>query len=175
MSLWFIADHHFGHANIIQYENRPFANVSEMNGEMIKKWNKAIAKYEKVYVLGDFSFHNKALTEHIVEQLNGYKVLVMGNHDKARSARWWLDVGFDEVYAHPVLLDGKYILSHEPHKIDGYVNIFGHVHSHPLFADYTEQSFCVSAERIGYTPINLKDIKKAVERRPDQTLARQAL
>ena len=37
--LYLTADMHFGHANIIKYENRPFANEDDMDGMIIKNWN----------------------------------------------------------------------------------------------------------------------------------------
>ena len=41
---WFISDHHFNHDKIIEYCNRPFANVEEMNNYMIKQWNSVVGK-----------------------------------------------------------------------------------------------------------------------------------
>ena len=34
---WFISDMHFGHANIIKYEDRPFADTAAMDKELIKR------------------------------------------------------------------------------------------------------------------------------------------
>jgi len=53
--IWFTSDHHFGHKNIIEFSKRPFANVEEMNAELVKRWNERIAKEDKVYHLGDFA------------------------------------------------------------------------------------------------------------------------
>ena len=39
-----------------------------------------------------------------------------------------------------------------------YANIFGHVHGNPLYADVSRQSFCVSAERTGYIPLEFEEI-----------------
>jgi calcineurin-like phosphoesterase family protein len=43
-----------------------------------------------------------------------------------------------------------------------YANIFGHVHGNPAYKDYSSQSFCVSVERINYTPILFEDIRLAM-------------
>jgi calcineurin-like phosphoesterase family protein len=34
---WFVSDMHFGHTNIIKYEDRPFADTTEMDKELIKR------------------------------------------------------------------------------------------------------------------------------------------
>ena len=55
MKTYFIADTHFGDERIRRYENRPFSTVSEMDSEMIKRWNETITSDDTVYVLGDFT------------------------------------------------------------------------------------------------------------------------
>lgn len=44
-----------------------------------------------------------------------------------------------------------------------YANLFGHVHNNPIIKDYSSQHFCVSAERINYTPISFEDITKKIK------------
>ena len=43
-----------------------------------------------------------------------------------------------------------------------YANIFGHVHANPIYKDFSEQSFCVSVERINYTPVSFDEIKRVI-------------
>lgn len=160
--IYFISDMHFGHSNIIKYENRPFKNIKEMDANIIKNWNSVVKKDDKVFVLGDVSFYNKEKTAEIIYSLNGYKVLVLGNHDNERSLHWWKSVGFDEVIKYSIIYNDFYILSHEPMYLNEnmpYMNIHGHIHN---LKYESKQFFNVSVECIDYTPISFEKIKDVV-------------
>ena len=55
MGVFFTADQHFGHKSIIEYCNRPFSDVEEMNEALIENWNKTVDNNDKIFVLGDFA------------------------------------------------------------------------------------------------------------------------
>ena len=154
---FFIADTHFGGENIRRYENRPFESAAEMDEKLIEYWNTAVTAEDTVYVLGDFSDYNDPNKEaEILRSLNGTKILVMGNHDRHRTAQEWRDIGFFECYDMPVIYQGFFMLSHEPLYINTnmpYANFYGHVHANPSYKDACKQSVCVSVERINYTPM----------------------
>ena len=42
-------------------------------------------------------------------------------------------------------------------------NIFGHVHGNPLYTDVSRQSFCVSAEKTGYIPLEFEEITEKMQ------------
>lgn len=83
--IFYTSDLHFGHKNILQYENRPFEDVFDMERKLIDKWNSKVKASDDVYVLGDFAFPNSRYSiDHIndiVKKLNGKKHLILGNHD----------------------------------------------------------------------------------------------
>jgi len=56
MKTFFIADPHFRHRAIIEYENCPFITVLEMDNALIGNWNRVVRKRDKIYLLGDVSF-----------------------------------------------------------------------------------------------------------------------
>lgn len=160
--IFLIGDCHFGHRNIIKYCNRPFANVEEMTRGLIKNWNSVVGKNDIVYVVGDFALCGKQKIIEIGNQLNGRKRLIIGNHDRA-SVNTYREAGFEFVYNHPIVLDDFYIVSHIPmvgiSENTPFANIFAHVHDDPTYKDCSCRSFCVSAERINYTPIEFEAIK----------------
>lgn len=80
-NIFFTADHHFGHANIIKFSERPFESIEEMNNELIKRWNEKIRNDETVYHLGDVSLGKPDFTKEILDQLNGKIHLIKGNHE----------------------------------------------------------------------------------------------
>lgn len=160
---FFIADTHFGGENIRRYENRPFANVTEMDEKLIENWNHVVAEDDTVYVLGDFSDYADAKQEAgILGRLNGTKILVMGNHDTHRTPKEWRDLGFAECYPMPVIYKNFFMLSHEPLYINSnmpYANFYGHVHMNPSYKDASRQSVCVSVERINYMPVEFSVLR----------------
>lgn len=84
--IFFTSDQHFGHANILTYCNRPFANVHEMDDALIARWNERVGDKDVVYHLADFTFGNLDSAIHYFSQLKGM-IYILSNpwhHDK----RW---------------------------------------------------------------------------------------
>ena len=166
MNRWVISDTHFGHKNIIDYENRPFASVEDMNAAIINNWRKIVNKKDIVFMLGDFSFYDKELTQSLMSALPGRKILILGNHD-SRSVEWYREVGFEHVSKWPIIIDDFYILSHAPVYLCSsmpYANIHGHIHSKKMTGG---NYYNASVEHINYTPINLDAIKQTLSKNSD--------
>ena len=66
--IYFTSDLHFGHKNIIQYENRPFNNIEEMDNKIIKMWNNTLNEEDTIYILGDFSWYKGEKTNEILNK-----------------------------------------------------------------------------------------------------------
>lgn len=163
--VFFIADLHLGHENIIQYCDRPFKSVDEMNDALIKNWNKTIGKEDKVFVLGDFALGSKEQIIQWGKALKGNKTLILGNHDRA-SKTTYFEAGFKEVIKYPILWSDYFILSHAPKylsEVSPFFNIYGHVHDDPKYIDVCKTSACVSVERIGYKPISFEELERKVK------------
>ena len=78
---YYIADLHFSHRNILQFDKRPFQSVDQMNADLIRRWNGTVTANDDVYVLGDM-FWNPDEAPMILEQLHGKIHLIKGNHDR---------------------------------------------------------------------------------------------
>lgn len=163
--MYVCADLHFYHKNVIVYDNRPWPDVESMNRGLIARWNSVITDNDIVFMLGDVGFCGHDRMKECVSQLNGYKILIRGNHDRSRSFEWWEEVGFDEAYNHYVMTIGATTchLMHEPPEpaamIPQHFYLYGHVHNHPDYPDWTPQSACVSICRLaGYAPQKIEDI-----------------
>lgn len=164
MKTYLIADLHFGDEDIIKYENRPFNNAIEMNNQLVDNWNNIVSKEDRVFIVGDYSKMDFEKTKQITRQLNGKKYLVIGNHDEF-SLSEYLDMGFLNAYDYPILIDGFFLLSHEPLYVNEnmpYVNIYGHIHGNPNYNTFSSCGHCVSVEKIEYKPIDLEEIKKKI-------------
>ncbi|MDH6674293.1 calcineurin-like phosphoesterase family protein [Paenibacillus sp. LBL] len=171
---WFISDTHFGHKNIINYENRPFTSTYEMDEVMIENWNKVVKPNDVVYHLGDVFIANKERQQEIMKRLNGHVILRLGNHDKA-TVTSYLKLGFYDVYKHNIFVNiesNLLALSHYPINEDNVdpsdnglnliqkglaKNLHGHVHSQIQELDQSIYK-CVSVELTNYTPIHVDEI-----------------
>ena len=178
--IFFTADTHFGHANIIKYCNRPWNHGRDANGEivvepedvlamdneMVKRWNSVVGKNDIVWHLGDFALGGKEVAERVFPQLNGKINLVMGNHDHWKM-KWYYDLGFHRVYDRPVVINGFVILSHAPLQFLNsncqFFNVFGHIHDSPAYKTWSKTGCCACVERHDYTPISWKTMKQTYE------------
>lgn len=77
----YTSDLHFGHKNVIRFDQRPFADVEEMDACLIRCWNARVQPDDMVYIVGDICYHSQKGPEWYLKQLKGHKILVLGSHD----------------------------------------------------------------------------------------------
>lgn len=107
--IFFTSDQHYSHKNIIQYSNRPFSCIEEMNEELVRRHNEVVSSIDTVFHLGDFSLHHRNVTEYL-PRLKGEHHLIVGNHDhchpvhyknnlekKERFLKIYRDAGFKSI------------------------------------------------------------------------------
>lgn len=79
---FFTSDHHFGHKNILKYQERPFSSVSEMDEALVDAWNKVVGDDDIVYHLGDFTLGDLDKSKAYFKKLKGMIHVVPGGHDQ---------------------------------------------------------------------------------------------
>lgn len=140
MTVYFSADLHFFHGNIIRLANRPFADVNAMNEGLIEAHNSVVTNDDIVWYLGDISFNkgNALQNADLVSRLNGKeKHVILGNHDHRQMLS---KCGFTSIHdgvVHQTFeVDGKrypFVLGHYPmREWAGFwhnaIHLYGHVH-----------------------------------------------
>lgn len=167
--IYYIADLHLGHANIIRHSNRPFSSVEDMDKTLIDNWNSVVTPEDHVYILGDLMFKTDN-PEDYLKQLKGHLHLIKGNHDKFIKDRKYQKY-FDSIDDYLRIQDGnsQVILFHYPiAEWDGFyrntIHLFGHIHNNENDAckimKKIPNCYNVGADLIGFTPRTLKEIIK---------------
>lgn len=183
-SLFFTADTHFGHKNIIRYCNRPFGSSEEMDEALVRNWNATVPPDATVFHLGDFALDSKKRWRELLGRLNGReKYLIIGNHDRGRLSEEY-NPGFTEITDRMCIdVDGQLvILNHTPlEKVDsGFWHFeseawqfYGHVHSGPLNTDNKAEpliksllptQYDIGVDNNGFRPVSFSEIKEHIVR-----------
>ncbi|MFD1421261.1 metallophosphoesterase [Lactiplantibacillus songbeiensis] len=174
---YFIADLHFYHAAVIEFGQRPFHDVMDMNQQLIKNWNQVVqSPKDEVYILGDFVYHGTGeQANQILRQLRGRKYLIKGNHEAYlndenfdQSLFEWIK-DYHELNYHK----RKFVLFHYPIlEWNGYyhqaIQLYGHVHD--TRTDYFNgllgpNAVNVGADMINYRPISIDEVIDLVNTR----------
>ena len=135
LTIYFTADLHFGHSNIIQHCGRPFCSVEEMDQALLENWNRRVRTNDTIYILGDFMFFCKD-PESYLRQLSGKKHLIVGNHDRVWMKKVRVEDHFESVQSMLEISDGTHYLTlcHYPmmtwNRVShGSYMIYGHIHN----------------------------------------------
>ena len=136
MTIRYLADMHFDHADIIPYDNRPFDSVQEMNEALIGNWNRVVTDSQDLtWILGDFCLGDAGRWRELLHRLNGRKALIIGNHDDLASVDSVRDLLEDVAEYREVLDEDRHVvLCHYPiigfhDHYFGWYHLYGHVHS----------------------------------------------
>ena len=167
--IYFTADTHFGHANIIKYCGRPFETKQEHDDALIANWNSVVSPGDTVYHLGDFGFGDSNHLRKIAGKLVGQINLIKGNHD-TNISQIANRFGFvKDTHLIQTKVNGKDLrifLSHYPHRTwihrprDCY-HLYGHVHGN---MEPYGLSFDCGVDVWNYAPISLPQVIEYVER-----------
>lgn len=140
---YYISDLHIEHPAAIHFDNRPFANTTEMFDAIKDRWNSTVTNDDDVYILGDFIWLKEPYWAHYVSQLNGKKTLIRGNHDpksfSKETRRLFVDIhnklSISDNGRHVIMSHFPELCYHCDYNPDCYM-LYGHVHN-TREAEYT--------------------------------------
>jgi calcineurin-like phosphoesterase family protein len=168
-NIWFSADYHIGHANIIKYANRPYEAVEEMDEDIMEKFDNYVEKGDIVFFLGDIAFGEDYARRVLALMLHKAEVhFILGNHDKryiktieslATSVNTLLDI---EIDGHPITLCHYAMRLWNKSHFDAY-QLFGH--SHGLLQPHGKQ-YDVGVDNNKYMPVSYETVKDILKNRP---------
>lgn len=147
--IYFTADQHFGHNNIIKLCDRPFSSIEEMDNELISRWNNRITNDDTVYVLGDFAWRRG---KEYADKLLGKKIFLLGDHDKQITGERLMIVKLENVW---------FTLCHWPlyswnKQYYGAIHLHGHNHNNPI--EIKENRINVGVDVWNFQPVNIEEI-----------------
>lgn len=169
MTRYLAADCHFGHAEVLEYTDRPFASVGEMNETLLEKWNAAVDPDDEIIYLGDLAVPSEPTTvRRWLRRLHGDITFVVGDHDGgvrrsgAVTARreYRFEAG-----------GRRFVCVHDPADASPDREewlLYGHHHDmRPTefpFVDPENRRSNVSVELTGYEPVPVPELLEYVER-----------
>jgi calcineurin-like phosphoesterase family protein len=169
MQTFFTSDTHFDDEFAIQYFNRPFQSVGEMNSVMVERCNNIVTADDVVYHLGDFTPKNLRPFTKWSSQLNGNLRILPGNID-----RLWLQdfVANEKVQVIPPLISLAFenlgsegqpqviVLCHYSMQVwersnQGSWHLFGHTHGE---LKGIGKSFDVGVDCTDFAPLSVDQV-----------------
>ncbi len=164
--IFLTADHHFGHNKILQYEEqrgKRFSCIEEHDEFLIEQWNSVVKPVDSVYHLGDIAFGRQGFNA--ARRLNGYKKLILGNHDILDSHEY-LQV-FAKLHG-SVFFKGTALLTHvpiHPQQLNSrfLFNFHGHMHGRGTIDD--KRYIDVGVDVWDFRPVAWDELRQVVEER----------
>lgn len=176
--IWFTSDSHYFHRAVIEYCNRPFSSVEEMNEALIVNWNHIVSPKDTIYHLGDFAFCKPDKAIEIGKRLNGKKHLIFGNHDKyLRKSKEFLELWESTQDLKEIKVPDetaptgtrRIVMCHYAMRVwnsshYGAIHCFGHSHN-TLKEDLNSLSLDVGVDGWDYTPVSFTQILEKLKNR----------
>lgn len=168
--IYFIADLHLGHKNILTLANRRFDSIQEHDSYLIDCINKTVSTSDHLYILGDLGFHKDYLSLATkMAEINTHNVhIIRGNHDDIKDLIRLQEDGLIVEYKEMKIVkkgNNRIFCCHYPMRewygfYRGYYHAFGHVHN--TLQPY-ERSMDVGVDSIGYHPIEFDNLVNTID------------
>jgi calcineurin-like phosphoesterase family protein len=192
MTVWFTADLHLGHANIIKFCQRPFMNPEEADAarldprgklklseetvqrhddSLIAAINEQVAPQDTLWILGDFCLAGPEQVAAYRDRIHCREVnLVPGNHDRRPGLGVFnrvMEQGRVEVQGQKIFLN-HYPMRSWKGSFHGVWHLYGHVHGNLMSEDQRNDWMLVRDVGVDindYRPLSFEEIAAYMEPR----------
>lgn len=182
--IYFTADEHHGHRNIIKFCARPFTSLNHMTEELVRRHNEVVKPGDLVYHIGDMFWRTYGLQAAVdtMDRLNGTHFYILGNHCELfefpllrEKFVWVRDRAKITAVEGPKM---GIVLDHYAGRVwnkshNGSWQLYGHTH-----AVLDEEPFLLSCD-VGvdawnYYPVSIEQIREKMESKMPAYLERKA-
>jgi len=160
------------------WKTRGYANIFEMNKDLIDKWNSVVTSEDVVYHLGDVMLGNLEDGIKCLHQLNGNIHIIRGNHCTDKRVTEFLksynvlDVTYADVFK--ANKHWVFYLSHYPSLVANegdrkkIFNLSGHIHTTDKFLLAKHQIYNVGVDAHNGFPVSIDEIIEDIRERRRQ-------
>ncbi|MFX1258719.1 MAG: metallophosphoesterase [Promethearchaeota archaeon] len=168
--IWFTADFHLSHKNIIKYCNRPFDGVEEMNNVILRNLKNMVKPGDTLYFLGDLTFDSE-VARIFFEKFKKIQIhFIIGNHDSQKVIKLATDFCASVSQIKDIKIEGQAItLCHYAMRVwnRSHFNswqLYGHSHGRvePIGKQYD-----VGVDNNNFLPVSFDMLVKTMKSRPN--------
>jgi len=178
--IFFTADWHLEHFNIIRYCKRPFRSTHTMQQDLIRNFNTRVGPEDTTFHLGDFTMlgaGQMGKVEKIIPKLNGEHHLILGNHDRMKPFQY-IDLGFTSIHTSLKIEYkwAKFVMNHDPavYALVANDEILLHGHIHNLYKDLLpdKKVINVGVDVWDFKPVSAEEILDLINERGHKSEAK---
>lgn len=168
--IWFSADFHLSHKNIIKYCNRPFASVEEMDAILTRNLEESLKSKDILYFLGDLTL-KEPVARDFFERFAATEIhFIVGNHDSKGVVKLAEKYCVTVSNLKEVRIENRHIiLCHYAMRVwnrSHYNSWQLYSHSHAKLEPIGKQ-YDIGVDNNGFCPISMKKLEGIMENRPD--------
>lgn len=160
---YFSSDYHWGHKNVLKYDNRPFETIEDHDKCIVENHNKIVKPTDHFWFIGDLSLGDLKQAELMLRSMNGIKHFIKGNHDHDETIDIYKRCGAYYGEQITIVIDGQKIINNHcrmyvwPNSHHGSWNVHGHSHGALDKAPWGK-SIDVCIHTRDYYPLSFREI-----------------
>jgi len=172
--IFFTADFHLSHRNIIEYCSRPFKNIKDMDRAILQNLEESLRPKDVLYFLGDLTFKEKIAHE-FFKKFSDIEVeihFIVGNHDSKSVIKIAQEYCAFVGYLKNIKIEGQHItLCHYAMLLwdKSHFNswqLFGHSHGRLSLTGLGKQ-YDVGVDNNGFYPVSFDRLLGIMKERPN--------